>query len=91
MIRLINPPIVDTITAVPTWRLMSESFKNWRGMAESGGRRIKKVLLIKKRYDCWPLQGVYIFSCCYVYHINEFIIVGPSAKSIGWIICNFYW
>ena len=32
-----------TITAVPTWRLMSESFKNWRGMAESGGRRIKKV------------------------------------------------
>ena len=25
---------------------MSESFKNWRGMAESGGRRIKKVLLI---------------------------------------------
>ena len=36
----------NTITAVPTWRLMSESFKNWRGMAESGGRRIKKVLLI---------------------------------------------
>ncbi len=35
-----------TITAVPTWRLMSESFKNWRGMAESGGRRIKKVLVI---------------------------------------------
>ena len=35
-----------TITAVPTWRLMAESFKNWRGMAESGGRRIKKVLVI---------------------------------------------
>ena len=25
---------------------MSESFKNWRGMAESGGRRIKKVLVL---------------------------------------------
>ena len=35
-----------TITAIPTWRLMSESFKNWRGMAESGGRRIKKVLVL---------------------------------------------
>ena len=28
--------------------LMSESFKNWRGMAESGGRRIKKVLVIDR-------------------------------------------
>ena len=30
-----------TIVSIPTWRLMSESFKNWRGMQESGGRRIK--------------------------------------------------
>ena len=35
-----------TIVAIPTWRLMSESFKNWRGMSESGGRRIKRALLI---------------------------------------------
>jgi miniconductance mechanosensitive channel len=33
-----------TITTIPTWRLMSESFRNWRGMAESGGRRIKRTL-----------------------------------------------
>src|SRR5690625_2016958 len=33
-----------TITTIPTWRLMSESFKNWRGMQESGGRRIKRTL-----------------------------------------------
>ena len=33
-----------TIVAIPTWRLMSESFKNWRGMSESGGRRIKRAL-----------------------------------------------
>lgn len=33
-----------TITTIPTWRLMSESFRNWRGMSESGGRRIKRVL-----------------------------------------------
>ena len=35
-----------TITTVPTYKLISESFKNWRGMQESGGRRIKRSLLI---------------------------------------------
>lgn len=33
-----------TITTIPTWKLMSESFKNWRGMAEAGGRRIMRSL-----------------------------------------------
>ena len=35
-----------TIVTIPTWKLMSESFKNWRGMSESGGRRIKRTLMI---------------------------------------------
>ena len=35
-----------TITTIPTWRLMSESYRNWRGMSESGGRRIKRTLQI---------------------------------------------
>ncbi|WP_024353987.1 mechanosensitive ion channel family protein [Brevundimonas naejangsanensis] len=35
-----------TITTIPTWRLISESYRNWRGMQESGGRRIKRALLI---------------------------------------------
>src|SRR5690606_4882110 len=35
-----------TITTVPTRKLISESFKNWRGMTESGGRRIKRALYI---------------------------------------------
>ncbi len=33
-----------TITTIPTYALISESFKNWRGMSESGGRRIKRAL-----------------------------------------------
>jgi miniconductance mechanosensitive channel len=33
-----------TITTIPTHAFMSDSFKNWRGMAESGGRRIKRSL-----------------------------------------------
>lgn len=35
-----------TITYVPTKRFMTESFKNWRGMFESGGRRIKRSLYL---------------------------------------------
>ena len=36
-----------TITSIPTYKLISESFINWRGMSESNGRRIKRSLLIK--------------------------------------------
>lgn len=35
-----------TITTIPTYNLISDSFKNWRGMAESSGRRIKRSILI---------------------------------------------
>ena len=35
-----------TFTTIPTYALISESFKNWRGMSESGGRRIKRAVHI---------------------------------------------
>ncbi len=35
-----------TITTIPTHRLISDSFKNWRGMSLSGGRRIKRSIAI---------------------------------------------
>ncbi|GJL62284.1 MAG: hypothetical protein NPIRA04_09380 [Nitrospirales bacterium] len=35
-----------TITTIPTYALIANSFKNWRGMSESGGRRIKRSLLL---------------------------------------------
>lgn len=35
-----------TITTIPTYALISDSFKNWRGMSESGGRRIKRAVSI---------------------------------------------
>ncbi len=37
-----------TITTIPTYALISDSFKNWRGMTDSPGRRIKRSLLIKQ-------------------------------------------
>lgn len=36
-----------TITTIPTYALISDSFKNWRGMSDSGGRRIKRSILLK--------------------------------------------
>ncbi len=37
-----------TITTIPTYALISDSFKNWRGMTSSDGRRIKRALFIKQ-------------------------------------------
>ncbi len=37
-----------TITTIPTYALISDSFKNWRGMEDSGGRRIKRAVIIKQ-------------------------------------------
>lgn len=38
-----------TITTLPIRRLITDSFKNWRGMVESGGRRIKRSLYLDQR------------------------------------------
>lgn len=36
----------NTITTIPTYALISDSFKNWRGMQQSGGRRIKRAIKV---------------------------------------------
>ncbi|ANI88245.1 mechanosensitive ion channel protein MscS [Arachidicoccus ginsenosidimutans] len=36
-----------TITTIPTYYLISDSFRNWRGMQQEGGRRIKRAINIK--------------------------------------------
>ena len=38
-----------TITTIPTKKLISDSFKNWRGMSEAGGRRIKRALYLDQK------------------------------------------
>ncbi|MCP4903532.1 MAG: mechanosensitive ion channel family protein [bacterium] len=61
-----------TITTIPTHRLISDSFKNWRGMSESGGRRIKRSVSVDlqsvrflseeeiARFGRWSLLSGYI-------------------------------
>lgn len=36
-----------TITTIPTYAFIADAFKNWRGMEESGGRRIKRAIFFK--------------------------------------------
>ncbi|WP_174868818.1 mechanosensitive ion channel family protein [Pectobacterium polaris] len=36
----------NTVTTIPTYALVSDSFKNWRSMSESGGRRLKRSINI---------------------------------------------
>ena len=61
-----------TIVSIPTYALVSESFVNWRGMTESGGRRIKRAIYIDansvrfcdaeqlERYEQYALIGDYV-------------------------------
>jgi miniconductance mechanosensitive channel len=63
-----------TITTIPTHRLIADSFKNWRGMSTSGGRRIKRSVSLDlqsvrfltdeetERFAQWGLLADYIAS-----------------------------
>lgn len=39
----------NTTTTIPTYSLISDSFRNWRGMLDSEGRRIKRHILVKAK------------------------------------------
>jgi len=45
-----------TITVIPTYKMVEVGYKNWRGMQESGGRRIKRSISIDMGsiYFCTP-------------------------------------
>jgi miniconductance mechanosensitive channel len=54
-----------TISNIPTKRFISDSFKNWRGMQESGGRRIKRSLYLDQ-------QSVHFLSSDECEHLHRF-------------------
>jgi len=47
-----------TISTIPTYSLISDSFKNWRGMSESGGRRIKRSICIDMNTACFADEAM---------------------------------
>ncbi len=78
-----------TITTIPTYHLTSESFRNWRGMMDSGGRRIKRSLLIKtssisflSNEDIEKLMEIQIISE-YIKNIQEDITTFNKDQSIN--------
>jgi len=62
----------NTFTAVPAYDLITQSFKNWRGMQDSGGRRIKRSILLdvhsirfvdsgmRERFNRFQMLGPYL-------------------------------
>ena len=69
-----------TITTIPIYSLVSGSFKNWRGMNESGGRRIKRSIRIDMtsiEFCTKETLGKFKKFC----HISEYI--SRKEKEIG--------
>ena len=83
-----------TITSIPTWRLMSYSFKNWRGMSESGGRRIKRTILIDatsvkfiEKSDVEELKNISLINK----YLNEkSIMIDDSNKQLAETSKDFF-
>ncbi|MGY4531048.1 miniconductance mechanosensitive channel [Pseudomonas sp. TE3786] len=63
-----------TITTIPTKRFISDSFKNWRGMQEAGGRRIKRSLHLDQ-------NSVHFLSPEEIEHLRQFKLLAPYLKS----------
>lgn len=57
-----------TITTVPVRKLITDSFKNWRGMFDSGGRRIKRSIYLDQR-------SVRFLSKAESWHLEEFVLL----------------
>jgi miniconductance mechanosensitive channel len=76
-----------TITTIPTYNLISESFRNWRGMTEAGGRRIKRALRIDQQsihfLDDDELARLAKFALLREHFAGKRKELGESAESLG--------
>jgi len=63
-----------TIVTVPTHRLVSDSYANWRGMAESGGRRIKRSIILDQ-------NSIRFLSDDEVVNLKKFRVLEPYLKA----------
>jgi len=63
-----------TITTIPTYALISDSFKNWRGMESADGRRIKRSLNIK-------LDSINYLSTDEVNHLKKIDLIAAYLET----------
>ncbi len=62
-----------TIVTIPSYALVSDSFKNWRGMQESGGRRIKRAIYIDTTSICFCTEEM-IEKYKQIHYLKDYII-----------------
>ncbi len=62
-----------TITTIPAYQLISDSFKNWRGMTESGGRRIKRAVNI-------DMAGIKFCDKAMLDRFEEYQLLAPYIR-----------
>lgn len=67
-----------TITTIPTHRLISDSFKNWRGMSASGGRRIKRALHLDA--SSIHFMSTEELDCCKRFSLLEEYLAGKEGE-----------
>lgn len=72
----------NTITTIPTYAMISDSFKNWRGMTDSGGRRIKRAIIIKQ-------ESIRFLSNEDVESLQKIELLTPYLKKISAGIANY--
>ncbi|MEM1194764.1 MAG: mechanosensitive ion channel family protein [Pseudomonadota bacterium] len=65
-----------TIVTIPTHRLVSDSYANWRGMAESGGRRIKRSIALDQ-------NSIRFLSENEVADLTKFSVLAPYLEAKG--------
>lgn len=58
-----------TITSIPTKRFITDPFKNWRGMQECGGRRIKRCLYLDQ-------TSIGFLDAAHIAHLQRFTLLG---------------
>ncbi len=83
----------NTTTTIPTYSMIADSFRNWRGMQKSGGRRIKRHILIKatsirflKEEELEDLKKIQLITT-YIAHrqneINKFNTINKIDKTVS--------
>ena len=72
----------NTITTIPTYALISDSFKNWRGMDESKGRRIKRSLNIR-------MESVKNLSQDDILHMSKIQLISDYIIQRSQVIKNY--
>jgi miniconductance mechanosensitive channel len=69
-----------TIVSIPAYALVSDSFKNWRGMTEFGGRRIKRAIYIDVNSICFCTPQM-IEKFKRIHYLRDYII--EKEKELG--------